>query len=82
MITAIENGSLDSEIVPVTVTTRKGEVVVKDDEQPHNANIDKIPTLKPAFKKDAQRGDAALAPGFLQSIDQSDRRRLVVHRWW
>lgn len=49
---AIENGSLDSEIVPVTVTTRKGEVVVKDDEQPHNANIDKIPTLKPAFKKD------------------------------
>jgi len=49
---AIENGSLDKEIVPVTVTTRKGEVVVKDDEQPHNANLDKIPTLKPAFKKD------------------------------
>ncbi|SDS34368.1 acetyl-CoA C-acetyltransferase [Halopseudomonas sabulinigri] len=49
---AIENGSLDKEIVPVTVTTRNGEVVVKDDEQPHNANLDKIPTLKPAFKKD------------------------------
>ncbi len=49
---AIENGSLDKEIVPVTVTTRKGEVVVKNDEQPHNANLDKIPTLKPAFKKD------------------------------
>ena len=49
---AIENGSLDSEIVPVTVKTRKGEVVVKDDEQPHNANIEKIPSLRPAFSKD------------------------------
>ncbi|TVP92643.1 MAG: acetyl-CoA C-acyltransferase [Pseudomonadaceae bacterium] len=49
---AIENGNLDSEIVPVTVSTRKGEVVVKDDEQPHKANLDKIPGLKPAFKKD------------------------------
>ncbi|SDR73791.1 acetyl-CoA C-acetyltransferase [Halopseudomonas xinjiangensis] len=49
---AIDNGSLESEIVPVTVQTRKGEVVVKDDEQPHNANIDKISGLKPAFRKD------------------------------
>ncbi|MED5492411.1 MAG: acetyl-CoA C-acyltransferase [Pseudomonadota bacterium] len=49
---AIENGTLTSEIVPVTVKTRKGEVVVKDDEQPLNANLDKIPSLKPAFKKD------------------------------
>ena len=49
---AIENGTLASEIVPVTVKTRKGEVVVKDDEQPLNANLDKIPSLKPAFKKD------------------------------
>ncbi|MBO3277786.1 thiolase family protein [Pseudomonas schmalbachii] len=49
---AIKDGSLDSEIVPVTVTTRKGEVVVKDDEQPLNANLDKIPGLKAAFKKD------------------------------
>jgi acetyl-CoA C-acetyltransferase len=49
---AIANGSLDAEIVPVTVQTRKGDVVVKFDEQPGNANIEKIPTLKPAFKKD------------------------------
>ena len=49
---AIENGTLASEIVPVTVKTRKGDVVVKDDEQPLNANLDKIPSLKPAFKKD------------------------------
>lgn len=49
---AINNGSLDAEIVPVTVSSRKGDVVVKDDEQPHNANLDKIPGLRPAFKKD------------------------------
>ncbi|WP_341708292.1 acetyl-CoA C-acyltransferase [Halopseudomonas sp.] len=49
---AIESGVLANEIIPVTVKTRKGDVVVKDDEQPLNANLDKIPTLKPAFKKD------------------------------
>ena len=49
---AINSGWLASEIVPVTVTSRKGEVLVKDDEQPLNANLDKIPTLKPAFRKD------------------------------
>ena len=49
---AIKDGSLASEIVPVTVSTRKGEVVVSDDEQPLTANLDKIPTLRPAFKKD------------------------------
>ncbi|MWV17657.1 acetyl-CoA C-acyltransferase [Pseudomonas sp. L-22-4S-12] len=49
---AIQSGALAAEIVPVTVTSRKGEVVVKDDEQPLNANLDKIPGLKPAFRKD------------------------------
>ena len=50
--TAIVAGSLTAEIVPVSVTTRKGEVLVKDDEQPLNANLEKIPGLKPAFRKD------------------------------
>lgn len=49
---AIKDGSLDEEIVPVTVKNRKGEVVVKDDEQPLTAKIDKIPTLRPAFAKE------------------------------
>ncbi|RJG10405.1 acetyl-CoA C-acyltransferase [Pseudomonas cavernicola] len=49
---AIANGSLNAEIVPVSVVTRKGEVLVKDDEQPLNANLEKIPSLKPAFRKD------------------------------
>ena len=48
---AIDKGLLEQEIVPVTVKTRKGEFVVKDDEQPHNANIEKIPSLRPAFAK-------------------------------
>jgi acetyl-CoA C-acetyltransferase len=50
--TAIKSGWLEAEIVPVTVKTRQGEVVVKDDEQPLTAKMEKIPTLKPAFKKD------------------------------
>lgn len=50
--TAIEAGTLKDEIVPVTVTTRRGETVVEHDEQPFNANIEKIPSLRPAFKKD------------------------------
>ncbi|MDI9244947.1 acetyl-CoA C-acyltransferase [Marinobacter sp. CHS3-4] len=49
---AIEKGLLKEEIIPVTVKSRKGDVVVEDDEQPHNANIEKIPSLRPAFKKD------------------------------
>ncbi|MEZ5502210.1 MAG: acetyl-CoA C-acyltransferase [Halioglobus sp.] len=46
---AIEDGSLRAETAPVTVRTRTGEVVVTDDEQPHKAVLDKIPTLRPAF---------------------------------
>jgi len=46
------DGSFDWEIAPVTVAGKKGDVVVKTDEQPAKANLEKIPTLKPAFKKD------------------------------
>jgi len=49
---ANEDGSFEAEMAPVTVKTRKGETVVDRDEQPFNAAIDKIPTLRPAFKKD------------------------------
>ncbi|ENW91121.1 MULTISPECIES: thiolase family protein [Acinetobacter] len=50
--TAVNEGYFTDEIVPVTVSTRKGDVVVDKDEQPFNANIEKIPTLRPAFAKD------------------------------
>lgn len=49
---AIEQGLLKAEIVPVTVKSRKGDVIMEDDEQPFKANIEKIPSLRPAFKKD------------------------------
>ena len=51
-VTAVQQGYFKDEIVPVTVSTRKGDVVVEQDEQPLNAKVDKIPTLRPAFKKD------------------------------
>jgi acetyl-CoA C-acetyltransferase len=49
---AIDDGSLTAEIAPVTITTRKGETVVSDDEQPHKAQPEKIPKLRAAFVKD------------------------------
>jgi len=49
---AIKDGSFEWEIAPVTVAGRKGEVTIASDEQPPKANIDKIPSLKPAFRKD------------------------------
>jgi acetyl-CoA C-acetyltransferase len=49
---AIDEGALSAETASVTVTTRKGETVVTDDEQPHKAAIERIPHLKPAFAKE------------------------------
>ncbi|MES2991358.1 MAG: acetyl-CoA C-acyltransferase [Pseudomonadota bacterium] len=49
---ANEDGSFDWEMAPVTLTSPKGETVIKFDEQPFKAKLDKIPGLKPAFKKD------------------------------
>ena len=49
---AISNGYFVDEITPVTVSSRHGEIVVSTDEQPGKARPDKIPLLKPAFKKD------------------------------
>jgi acetyl-CoA C-acetyltransferase len=49
---AIADGAFKAEIVPVTVATRKGDVIVDTDEQPGKGMPDKIPTLKPAFAKD------------------------------
>ncbi|KXF88853.1 thiolase family protein [Phaeobacter inhibens] len=51
-LAAQESGAFDAEIAPVTVKTRKGETVTDADEQPKSARPDKIPTLKPAFRKD------------------------------
>ena len=49
---ANEDGSFDWEIAPVTLAAKGGDTVVRHDEQPFKARLDKIPGLKPAFKKD------------------------------
>jgi acetyl-CoA C-acetyltransferase len=46
---AQESGRFDRELTPVTVKTRKGEIVVAADEGPKNARPEKIPTLRPVF---------------------------------
>ena len=48
---AIKNGRFSAEIVPVEVTEGKEKRVIKDDEQPPKARLDKIPQLKPAFRE-------------------------------
>lgn len=49
---AIHKGYFRDEIVAVSIMTRQGETIIEQDEQPLNANLDKIPSLKPAFSKD------------------------------
>src|SRR5439155_16129460 len=49
---ATEAGDFKWEIAPVTVASRLGETIIEKDEGPVKAKTDKIPTLRPAFKKD------------------------------
>ncbi len=82
---AIDNGLFDAEIAPVTFSTRKGDVTVAIDEQPGNARIDKIPSLRPAFAKDGtitaansssiSDGAAALV---MMKRSEADKRGLTV----
>jgi acetyl-CoA C-acetyltransferase len=51
-VDASRTGAFADEIAPVTVAGRKGDEVVKDDETPFTVNVEKIPTLRPAFNKD------------------------------
>jgi acetyl-CoA C-acetyltransferase len=49
---AIESGEFAAEITPVTVKSRRGDSVAEHDEEPGRMLLDKIPTLRPAFRKD------------------------------
>ena len=51
-LAAIASGASQDEIEPITIRDRKGERIISVDEQPGNANLDKIRALKPAFKSD------------------------------
>jgi acetyl-CoA C-acetyltransferase len=85
-------GAFDGEITPVTVSTRKGEVTFASDEQPGKSDIAKIPSLKPAFKKDgtvtaassSSISDGAAATILLSAEDAARRgitplARIVAH---
>jgi acetyl-CoA C-acetyltransferase len=51
-LAATQSGAFNDEIAPVTVSTRKGDIEVSTDEEPPRCDIDKIPSLRPAFKRD------------------------------
>jgi len=51
-VAAIASGAFAAEIAPVTVSGRKGDVVIATDEEPANCDLGKISSLKPAFKRD------------------------------
>lgn len=80
---AIDNGTFANEVIPVTIKARSGEKVIANDEQPHKANTEKIPHLKPAFRKNGtvtpansssiSDGGAALV---LMRLSQAEKRGL------
>ena len=84
-IEAEKTSAFDGEITPFTVKTRKGDVVISADEQPSKARPEKIPTLRPAFKKDGtvtaanassiSDGAAALV---LTTQDKADRDGMPI----
>ena len=84
---ANEDGSFEDEMVPVTIKTRKGLIEVTLDEQPFNADINKIPNLKPAFSNDGtvtaansssiSDGAAALVMMTVQEAEKKDSKPLA-----
>lgn len=72
---ANEDGSFKDELTPFTVKTRKGETVVDRDEQPFSANIEKIPTLRPAFAK-----DGTVTPANSSSISDGAAALVLMRR--
>ncbi len=92
-LAAQQSGAFAGEIVPMKVASRKGEVEIASDEQPGRCDIAKIPTLKPAFRKDngtitaassSSISDGAAALVLLRGADAARRgvqplARLVAH---
>ena len=72
---ANEDGTFEGEMVSHTMKTRKGEVEIKADEQPFSANIEKIPTLRPAFAK-----DGTVTPANSSSISDGAAALVLMRR--
>lgn len=58
-LAAIDSGAFNDEITPVTFTARRKEITVDRDEEPFNCNVDKIPSMRPAFRRDGGTVTAA-----------------------
>ena len=82
---AEKTGAFEAEITPVTIATRKGDVTISADEQPAKARPDKIPTLRPAFRKDGTvtaANSSSISDGAAALVLSSDgpgRARIVGH---
>ncbi len=81
---AERSGAFDAEITPVTVHARTGEEVITRDEQPGKARPEKIPTLKPAFRKDGTvtaANASSISDGAAALVLSSDggRARILGH---
>lgn len=72
---AIQDGTFADEVTPVTVKSRKGDVTVDQDEQPMKANLEKIPTLRPAFAK-----DGTVTPANSSSISDGAAALVLMRR--
>ncbi len=72
---AIKDGTFTWEVAPVTVSGRKGEVVIDKDEQPPKAQLDKIGSLKPAFRK-----DGTVTPANSSSISDGAAALVLMRR--
>ncbi|HEX9684252.1 MAG TPA: acetyl-CoA C-acyltransferase, partial [Burkholderiales bacterium] len=72
---AIRNGSFEQEVVPVKLAGGKTDAVVTIDEQPLKANLDKIPQLKPAFRK-----DGTVTPANSSSISDGAAAMVLMRR--
>ncbi|BCV67231.1 MULTISPECIES: thiolase family protein [Shewanella] len=82
---AIASGAFKAEIVPVTVSSRRGDTLIDTDEQPGNARPDKIPALRPAFAKDGTitaANSSSISDGaaslMLMSREQAENLGLAV----
>ena len=71
---AIQNGIFDAEIVPVTIETKKGPVVISQDEHPRaDISFEKLATMKPAFKK-----DGTVTAGNASGVNDGAAARVLV----
>ncbi len=82
---ALSGDSFSDEIVPVTISSRRGDTIVSADEEPGKKNIEKIPNLRAAFRKDGTvtaASSSSISDGaaslLLMSVDEANRRDLPI----